>query len=585
MRIFDIIITNPIAWLIEVLAGAFSNYVFAIFIFAIITRIVLFPLSLWAQAESIKLANLKPYTDDIRNYGGADWRAIRRQTKALYKREKYNSISTILPLVLQLPIIIAVMRAVGGMSELYALPSDPILPILSALSAFALCYVQNKCNVLAKQMKFFAKWGFAIFLTAFSLYFTIISSEGFGVFWIFGNLAAIGVQLLCNAIYNPKKLVKYEILPLEKFGWALWRRKKAKQRQDVRAFYSAHKELVFYSEKSGFYKYYKHVVENILENSNIHIHYLTSDFDDQVFNIKHKRFHAYYCGPHKLISVFMKLDCKVCVMTLPDFHKYQYKRSLVKDVNYMYIDHGFGSLTMVLKQDPLKFYDTVFCYGPNYNEELRAIEKFYGSKEKELVNIGFPLFEEMRANYTPPAKTEKKSIIIAPSWQKDNIFDFCLDDLMQGLSKTDYDIVLRPHPEYIKRFPLKIKAIKAKYKSKLQLDFQTSILSADILVTDWSTVAYEFSYATNKPSIFINTPMKVLNPNWDKYGMEPIDITLRNKIGIAVDMEDIKDMPKIIAELEKIKNSRQELEKLVYDVTDTPRIAGTYIIRAVRRKK
>jgi len=559
--------------------------VFAIIIFAIIVRMLMFPLSLWAQYESIKLANLKPYMDDIKNYGGSDWRGVRRQTKALYKRERYRSISTMLPLILQLPIITGVMRAFGDMAALSDTPGEPILPILAALSAFALCVVQNKCNVLAKQMRFFSKWGFAIFLTAFSLFFAITSSEGFGVFWVFGNLAAIVAQLLCNWIYNPKKMVRHEILPLDKFDWKLWRLRRTKQREDVKRFYAAKKELVFYSEKSGFYKYFRPFVEYILKNSNIHVHYLTSDIDDQVFKKKHPRFHAYYCGPHKMITVFMKMDCKVCVMTVPCFHKYQYKRSLVREVEYVYIDHGFGSQTMVLEKDPFKYYDTVFCYGPNYNEELRVIEQFYGSKEKSLVDVGFPLFEELREKYAHYPPNEKKTVIIAPSWQKDNILDYCLDDLMAALSKTDYNVVLRPHPEYIKRFPLKIKALRAKYDNELQLDFQKSILSADILITDWSTVAYEFSYATNRPSVFINTPMKVLNPDWEKYGIEPIDITLRDKIGVAVDVEDIGTIDKALVALKQIKNPRAQLKKLLYDVSNAAEVGGGCIIKAVRRKK
>jgi len=589
MNIFDTVITEPIAWLIGSLADVFASYVFAIFVFAIITRIILFPLSLWAQKQAIKLANLKPQIDEIKNFGGTDWRAIRRQTKQVYKKEKYNSFSAILPLILQIPIIIGVIRALNGMNAFDGPPSDLLLPIISGLSAFALCYVQNLCNVLAKQMKFFSKWSFAIFLTIFSLWFTVTSNEGFGVFWVFGNLASIGVQLICNVIYNPKKLVRIEILPADKIDWAIWFKKRAKQKTDMRRFNSVQKDLVFYSEKSGFYKYYKHIVEYILQNSNIKIHYLTSDINDQAFKIEHKRFHAYYCGGMKLISVFMKMDCKVCVMTLPDFHKYQFKRSLVnKDVNYMYVDHGYGSLTMGLKTDPLKYYDTVFCYGPNYNNELRAIEKYYSSPEKTLVNIGFPLFEELAKNYEDQKKeidSDKKTIIIAPSWQKDNIFDSCLDELMVALQKTDYKVVLRPHPEYIKRFPLKIKAVKKKYKNELQLDFTKSILAADVLITDWSTVAYEFSYAKNKPSIFINTTMKVLNPNWDKYGVGNVDLDLRKKIGVEIEIDEIPNIEKALERLKKIKNSKQVLKDLLYDASDADQIAGSHIIKAIRRKQ
>lgn len=63
---------------------------------------------------------------------------------------------------------------------------------------------------------------------------------------------------------------------------------------------------MFYSESSGFYKYYRGMIEELLENSDIVIHYVTSDPEDQVFQIRHERFKAYYIGEIKLITLMMK---------------------------------------------------------------------------------------------------------------------------------------------------------------------------------------------------------------------------------------------------------------------------------------
>ena len=38
------------------------------------------------------------------------------------------------------------------------------------------------------------------------------------------------------------------------------------------------------------------MIEELLENSDIVIHYVTSDPEDQVFQIRHERFKAYYIG-------------------------------------------------------------------------------------------------------------------------------------------------------------------------------------------------------------------------------------------------------------------------------------------------
>jgi len=538
---------------------------------------------LWAQVQSVKLARIKPQLDDIKAYCSHDWRLLLKEQKKLYKKEKYSTFVTMLPLLLQIPVIIGVIRGIEATGILAETPPNLLLPLLSAASAFALCYVQNLCNVLAKEMKFFAKWSLAIFLTIFSLYFTIVAGVGFGVYWTAGNILAIGVQLICNAIFNPKKYITYEILPPPKKDKQLAKRQKQKQKEDVARFSKAKKNLVFYSEASGFYKYFKGIVEYILENSKIRVHYLTSDIDDQVFDIKHDRFHAYYCGPKKLITTLMKLDCKVAVLSLPDLHRYQYKRSIVnKKIEYIYVDHSFCSLATMSRKHAYDHFDTIFCYSKSYNEEIRAMEIYYGTKEKKLVNTGYALYESLRNKYKPKASANsKQTIIIAPSWQKDNIMENAIHDIMNALSGTDYNVILRPHPQFTKLFPRKIELLKSKYGNVFQ-DLATDILDADILISDWSSVGWEFSYATNKPALYINTPMKIMNPDWDKYGITPFDVMLREKTGVTVELNEIGTLKDKLEALKEIKNPRAIIEDMMYDNSKANQIGGDYIIKAVK---
>lgn len=586
MNLFDLVITKPILWVIDLCYKIIPNYFCALVLFTLFVKIILFPFSFWSQVQSVKMAKIKPQLDDIKAYHSDDWRRLMREQKKLYRKEHYNGFISLLPLLLQIPIIVGVIRGLADANILAAIPtlSQCYIPLLAAASAFALCYVQNLCNVLAKEMGFFSKWGLAIFLTLFSLYFGLTCSIGFNIYWITGNILAIGIQLLCNALYNPKKYVTYQIMPKPKKDRALIKRQKNREKIDLKKFATTKKYLVFYSEKSGFYKYFKGTIDYILTHSKIHVHYLTSDIDDQVFQIDNPKFHAYYCGPHKLIVTLMKLNCRVVVMTLPDLDNYQYKRSIVnKNIEYIYLDHAFGSLTLTYRKHAFDAYDTIFCNGPSYNQEVRAMEKYYGTKAKNLVNTGYTLFHNLLQSYTPK-KHAQKTLIIAPSWQKDNIFESCLDDLMANLQGLDYKIILRPHPEFIKRFPQKIAALKQKYQNELQLDFASNILDADLIITDWSSIAFEFSYATNKPALFIDTPMKVLNPDWDQYGLEPLEITLRKSTGVTIAMDRLSEIKQAIAQLKNVKHPRQTIQALMYDNTQADAVAGEYIIRRVKGK-
>ncbi len=582
MKIFDFLITDPLIKLVTLFNDLFHNYFLAIIAFTIAIKIILFPLSFWAQSQSVKLAKMKPQLDDIKAYLSHDLRTMLKEQKKLYKKEKYNSFASMLPLLLQIPIIIAVTRGLDATGILSARPENILLPLVSAASAFLLCYAQNATNVLAKEMTFSAKWNMAIFLTAFSLYFTFVTGIGFGVYWITGNLLGVAIQFICNAILKPHKYITYEILPPPKKDRELIKRQRKQQAEDMKKFKKAKKNLVFYSEASGFYKYYKGMIEYILNNSKIKVHYLTSDINDQVFKIKHPNFIPYYCGPKKLITVLMELDCKVAVFTMPDLQKYQYKRSIVnKNIQYVYVHHGFNSLTLTIKKNSLDYFDTVFCFGKHYNEEIRAMEKFYGSKEKKLVNTGYDLYQSLKDRYVPQ-QNEKETIIIAPSWQKDNILETCIYDIMEHIDQSKYKILIRPHPEFIKRFPRKIELLKKKFGDALQLDFATDILTADIIISDWSSVAWEFSYTTNKPALFINTPMKVMNPDWDKFGITPLEISIRDKIGKTIEIGDIKNINQALEDIKSIKNQQETISNMMYDNSKASEISGKYLIEEIK---
>ena len=153
--------------------------------------------------------------------------------------------------------------------------------------------------------------------------------------------------------------------------------------------------------------------------------------------------------------------------------------------------------------------------------------------------------------HTPPV------VLIAPSWNPGNILDSCIDEMIGVLLEHGYRIVVRPHPEYTKRFRPKWEALIARHAETpeerlyFEKDFSSnsSILESDTIITDWSTVNLEFSFTTLKPSIFIDTPMKVNNPDWEELGIVPTDISIRNEIGRSLAPEALAELPDIIGDM------------------------------------
>ena len=602
------------------LTGSFGG---AIIVFTLLTRVILFPISLASQKNSIILFRLQPRLEDIKARYDGDSRTMLKERKELYKKEKYSTLKAILPLIIQLPIIIGVVGAVNSavkngrynfwfiglnLSEAPTFTSMLFIPALSAVSSFLMCLAQNSLNPLTRTQGFFGKWGTTIFLTAFSGYFAFVCQAGVGLYWIIGNISGCLVVTACALIYSPKKYIDYEnrsISPkLTKEEKTIRkehkRLEKIREKADVRRFFSCNKQLVFYSEANGFYKYFQGFIEYILNNSDITIHYVTSDINDKVFNKKHPRFNSYYCGFNGLITLMMKMDADMVVMTMPDLGQYQYKRSLVKkDIEYIYLAHGIGSSNLNMRKGALNHYDTIFCYGKYHDEEILATERVYDLPKKDLVKTGFCMLDEMIRNYSASEKIEnpKPHILIAPSWQKDNILELCVDKILSILLNDKYRIIIRPHPEFVKRFPGKMKLIFDRYSDRISPDFEiqtdfssnSTVYISDLVITDWSGIAQEFSFTTKKPTLFINTPMKIMNPEWWKIGVEPMELWMRNKIGISVDTDKLDSLDIIVSELlGDRKKYEEEINKIMneylYNIGNAAKAGGEYIIKRLKEK-
>lgn len=674
MSVINTIFGVPLGYLMYFSYWLIDNYGLSIILFTLFTKILMLPLSLSSQKNSVIMVKIKPQLEEIKSQYSGNPNLILAEQKKLYKKEKYNTWIGILPLLIQIPIILGLINviynplqhlihlnadtikelaarltdpAIGQIELMKSIQSTPelfsdllsadqlvritgidfgflgldlatvpvlasilvIIPILSGLSSFLLSALQNRYNVLQREQGPGAKWGMLIFLVAFSTYFAFLVPAGIGVYWIAGNLLSIPVLFFCNAVYDAKKLIDYEnrpqrptLTPEEKRqAKAEKKAKKQKERECAKQFLSIDKRLVFYSESNGFYKYFESIIDYLLANSDLDIHYVTSDINDNIFNHESPRIHPYYIGDRKLIAFMMRMDADMVVMTMPDLDQYHIKRSLVKkDVEYIYLDHGMTSFHLMLREHALDAYDTIFCYGPNHIEEIRETEKVYGLKPKNLVKTGYALLDTLLESVSslPMTVNDPKRILIAPSWQKDNLIDFCLDELLEQILPMNYTVILRPHPEYIKRFPDKMKAIYTKYEEHIGENFvieddfssNTTVYTSDLIVTDWSSIAQEFSYTTHKPSLFINTPMKIMNPNYQKIAPVPLDISLRDEIGAAVDVEDFDKLPGIIEDMINNKDRcseqiRQVVEDNIYNIGTAAKASGDYIISRLKEKE
>ena len=420
------------------------------------------------------------------------------------------------------------------------------------------------------------------------------------------------LQWFLNIMINPKKYVNYEELEkaekelkeLSSFDKKNKRTKEQikKEKEDYKRFFKViNKHLVFYSESNGFYKYFKGIIEYLLEHTNITIHYITSDYNDNIFKMaeENNQIKAYYIDQKKLITLMMKMDADVVVMTMPDLENYHIKRSYIrKDIKYIFIPHGIDSINLTQRYKSINAYDIFFACGKYQRLEAEKTYELF-NLDRKVYNWGYSLLDDMIAEYEKSKKSKKsktKQILIAPSWQKDNICDLCLEELLDSLKKeNNYEITVRPHPQEVRHMKEKFEALKEKYKGNknivIQTDFSSNntIFNADILITDWSSIGYEYAYTTKKPVIFIDTPMKIMNPNYKDIDVEPINIWSRNIIGKSLRTDQLNDINKVIKDFfnngdKYEKKINEMLHDSIYNLGNSAEKGANYIIECIQEQ-
>lgn len=141
-------IMNPLntafGWLIKVCYGLVNDYAVAILIFALIMKIILFPLGIKQQKNMQKQASLRPKEEAIRKrYAGrtdkATQQKMQQEIMDLYQKENYKVFGGCLPLLIQFPIIIALYNVIRNpLTYLLGWSSEQIEGIRSVIESLGL---------------------------------------------------------------------------------------------------------------------------------------------------------------------------------------------------------------------------------------------------------------------------------------------------------------------------------------------------------------------------------------------------------------------------------------------------------------
>lgn len=195
---------------IQALSNIFGhNYGWGIVVFTIIVRIVILPLMIYQMNTSRKTMELQPQIKALQQkYSARDTETMRKlqaETQKLYSKAGVHPMASMLPLIVQMPIMIALYQAifrsetlkVGQFFWMQLGDKDPyyVMPILAAIFT----YLTSKLSMMAQPesnaMMTVMTYAMPVFIffiglnvpAALSLYWMITNAFSVAQTWFFNN--------------------------------------------------------------------------------------------------------------------------------------------------------------------------------------------------------------------------------------------------------------------------------------------------------------------------------------------------------------------------------------------------------------
>lgn len=204
-------LANPLLALLRWLNGYIANWGFSIIVLTIIVRGAMFPLALKSMTSMKRMSKLGPKMKKMREKYKGDKDRLNKEMMALYQKNKVNPVGGCLPMVVQIPIFIALYSAllpaielrhepfIFWYQDLSAADFTLLLPILMGVSMYFQQSLTPTAATMDPTQAKMMKW-MPVVMTFFFLDFPV----GLVLYWAVSNLISIVQQLVFNRIAIPE---------------------------------------------------------------------------------------------------------------------------------------------------------------------------------------------------------------------------------------------------------------------------------------------------------------------------------------------------------------------------------------------
>ncbi|MBD5412786.1 MAG: CDP-glycerol--glycerophosphate glycerophosphotransferase [Treponema sp.] len=315
---------------------------------------------------------------------------------------------------------------------------------------------------------------------------------------------------------------------------------------------SAH-TYVIYNEDKRYQNVFRPVLE-AFERHGTEVSYFTSFKNDEAFEAGYKFVKSEYIGEGNAAFARLNLlSADIVLATTPGLGVYQWKRS--KNVkHYAHILHSPGDATMY-RLFGIDYFDSVLLTGEYYKDDVRYLEKARDLKEKDLTVVGCTYldFYKERIEKIPAENNHEFTVLLSPSWGPNGLLSKYGERLLDPLLATGWKIIVRPHPQSKISEVEMLERLSKKYEDNRNLiwDYETdniySMKKADIMISDFSGIIYDYTFLCDKPVMYVNADTElILYDAYDVPGQKPWQVNAVKEFGIELKEEQFPMIKEVI---------------------------------------
>lgn len=320
------------------------------------------------------------------------------------------------------------------------------------------------------------------------------------------------------------------------------------------------------------HKRYWNVFEKICDEFEAHgleCHYMTASHDDPALLKDYKYVKTEFIGEgNKCFARLNMMKAYICLSTTPGLDVLQWKRS--KDVSfYAHIYHSLDD-SRIYRMFALDYYDSVLTTGKVQIPTLRKLEEMRHTPVKEIEIVGCTYLDILAERAVNLEKKENAvcTVLLAPSWGPSSILNKFGENIINSLIDTGYKVVIRPHPQSKVSEKDMLDALQAKFPENNMLEWNYDndnfqVLSeADILISDFSGVMFDYTFIFNRPFIYADTSFDKAPYEAAWFDDEPWLLSVLPKLGNKLEEKDFGNIKQIIDNTIKSDEFKKNIDVL-----------------------